>query len=268
MINLDDLIRPANNLAPLPTSATRLAGLISNPDFDLDEIVELIAFDQALTVKLLRAANATAVRIGTVWEAVTLLGGDTVFNLAIGAQPILQKAIPQYGLPAGCLWRHSVAAAASAEAIQALGNVELPSETFTAALLHDIGKLVMGQFLDSDILNFIRRAQEVDQLSEMQAENLLLNVHHAELGGLIAQHWKLPPRIVRGITYHHNPEQGLDIICDATFLCNQLAKQIEASLEGRKFEIVLPPETAERLELGPKSLEGLFAIALPRFKAV
>ena len=215
MIDLDNLIEQANGLAPLPASAVRLAGLIGDPDCHLDQVVELIAFDQALTLKLLRAANsaasASATRVGSVQEAVIRMGTAQVlaFTVAAGARPLLQPGIPEYGLSEGALWRHSVAAAVATEAMQLSGGFELPPETFTSALLHDVGKLVMGRFLTPEVLGFIRWSQEVDHLDRLEAESVLLEVNHAELGGLVAQHWKLPPRIVQGITYHHNPGAGV-----------------------------------------------------------
>ncbi len=274
MIDLDRLIERANELAPLPASAVRLAELISQPDCHLDEVAELIAFDQALTVKLLRAANsaasAAALPISSVQEAVTRMGTAQVLALAVaaGARPFLQARVPGYGLAEGDLWRHSVAAAVAAETAPAFCGVDVPPETFTAALLHDVGKLVMGRFLSPEILGFIQRAQEVDHLDRLEAEALLLNVHHGELGGLIAQHWKLPPRVVLGITYHHNPEQGLDVVCDLTCLSNQVAKRIEAGLDGRRLEFTLPYEVAERLGLTPKSLNNFCPIAASRYSQV
>jgi len=152
--------------------------------------------------------------------------------------------------------------------LQALAKVPTPPETFTAALLHDVGKLVMGRFLSPEILGLIRRAQEVDHLGQLEAESLLLGANHAELGGLIAQHWQLPPRVVQGITYHHNPEQGMDVVCDLTYLANLLAKRIEAGLDGRAFELAISPDVAERLALTPEILNGLCPIAALRYAQV
>lgn len=274
MIALDRLIEFANELAPLPASAVRLAELVDSPDCHLDDVAELIAFDQALTVKLLRAANsavsATAVPIGTAQEAVARMGTAQVLALAVasGARPFLQARVSPYGLDEGALWRHSVAAAVAAETAPAFCQVNVPPETFTAALLHDVGKLVMGRFLSPEILGFIQRAQEVDHLSQLDAEALLLNVHHGELGGLIAQHWKLPPRVVLGITHHHHPEQGQDVICDLTYLSNQVAKRIEAGLDGRRFDFAISPEVAERLGLRPKTLDNFCPVAASRYSQV
>ncbi|HZR21026.1 MAG TPA: HDOD domain-containing protein [Verrucomicrobiae bacterium] len=274
MIDLDRLIEQANELAPLPASTVRLAEIVGHANCDINDVAELIAFDQALTVKLLRAANsaasASALPVGTVKEAVTRMGTAKVLALAVasGAKPFLQARVPAYGLDEGALWRHSVAAAVAAETAPAFCQEEVPPEAFTAALLHDIGKLVMGRFLSPEILGFIGQAQEVDHLCQLEAESLLLKVHHGELGGLIAQHWKLPPRVVQGIIYHHNPEQGLDVICDLTYLADQVAKRIEAGLDGHNVDLSICPEVAERLGLTPKTLNDFGPIAASRYLQV
>jgi len=274
MIDLAHLIEQANDLAPLPASTVRLAELASNPECHLNDVVELIAFDQALTAKLLRAANsaayAQAAPVANVQEAVSRMGTAHVLSLAVaaGARPLLQARVPAYGLDEGRLWRHSVAAAVAAETASRLCPVVVPPETFTAALLHDIGKLMMGRFLTAEILGYIRRAQEVDHLSQLEAETLLLNVHHGELGGLIAQHWKLPPRVVLGITHHHHPEQGLDVICDLTYLANQVAKHIEAGLDGQPCVLSFDPGVAERLGMTVQTLENFYPIAATRYAQV
>lgn len=274
MLDLDKLIEASNEMAPLPASAVRLAQVASSPECDLNEVVELIAFDLTLTSKLLRAANSAAsastAPVKTVYDAVSRLGTAQVMALAVAAsaRPHLQAGVVAYGLDEGALWRHSVAAAVAAETAPAICQVEVPPETFTAALLHDIGKLIMGRYLDPVSLGYIRRAQEVDHLGQLEAEALLLNVHHGELGGLIAQHWQLPPRVVQGIIHHHTPEKGDDIICDLTCLANQVAKRIEAGLIGQRYEIQIAPEVLERVGLTPKTLDNFCPIAATRYGQV
>jgi HD-like signal output (HDOD) protein len=102
----------------------------------------------------------------------------------------------------------------------------------------------------------------------LEAESLLLDVNHGELGGLIAQNWNLPPRVVQGITYHHNPAQGMDGICYLTYLANQLAKRIEAGLDGRAYEVDLPQEVAEYLSVTPEMLNALYPLAATRYAEV
>lgn len=271
MIDLAALTEQAGDLTPLPTSAVRLLELAANPNRDLTELVEVIVYDQVLTMKLLRAANsvisAAAMPVGSVQEALIRMGTAEVLTLAVasGARPIMEKSIAGYGLGEGALWRHSVAAAIGAESMQVFADVNWPSEAFTAALLHDVGKIVMGRFLSPLVIGFLKRAEDTDHLSPMEAESLLLGVHHGQIGGLIAQHWNMPPRIVQGIIHHHNPDQALDIICDCTYAANQIAKFIDASLENRKFNLAIPLDVAGRLGVTPDRLQQLGPVALKRF---
>jgi HD-like signal output (HDOD) protein len=274
MIDLARLCEQANELAPLPASTVRLAELIGDPNHQLDDVTQLIKFDQALTMNLLRAANCAAsgpgLRISDVGDAVYRLGGAQVLALAVaaGTRPLLQKSVPAYGLDEGSLWRHSVAAAVGAETLQTMLDREPLPEAFTAALLHDLGKLIMGRFLSPEILGFIRSAMQIDHLGQLEAESLILKVNHGELGGLIAQHWHLPPRVVQGIIYHHNPLAGNDPICDLTYLADQLAKRIEAGTAGQKFELTVPSDVLENLGLSKGRMDAICPVAASRFLQV
>ena len=274
MIDLDQLIVQAQGMTPFRASTVRLVQLVTSQHCDLADIISLVAYDEVLTMKLLRAANCAArtgsVTVTTPYEAIVLLGTTLVLDLVVaaGVRPQLRGAIPGYGLDEGSLWRHSVAAAVAAETAFAFCSVEIPPEAFTASLLHDVGKVVMGRFLSPDILRFIEEAKEADQLTQMEAESQILHVHHGELGGLIAQHWQLPPRIVQGIIYHHNPEKGSDIVCDFACLANLVAKGIEAGLDGRSIECVLPRDVTARLGMAEGSVDLLRPVAASRFLEV
>lgn len=236
-IDVDAVIESAQSLEPLPASVARLASLVSDQEADLREIVEVISFDQALTGNLLRRANSAASAsrnpIRTVHEAVVRLGTGTVLALAMSSSVSkrMSRGIPEYGLAEGDLWRHSVAAALGAETVRSAAKVPVPAEAATAALLHDVGKLVLCRFLGPGILNMLRLAAEVDNLTPIQAEQLILEVNHGELGGLVAQHWRLPDTIVRAIAYHHTPDQILEPISYAVHLANLVSHHLRGETD-------------------------------------
>jgi HD-like signal output (HDOD) protein len=270
MVNLDELIYKAQELQPLPASVVRLANLAESPETDLDEITEVISYDQALTGRLLRAANsaasASATPIRAPREAMFRLGTARVLALAIASSvnTFLQRDATAYGLSEGQLWRHSVAAAVVAETLPEFTIQDLPTETFAAALLHDIGKLVMGRFLNREDLEFLRRAQSDGGLDPLAAEIQVLRVHHGELGGIVAQHWALPERIVKGIIYHHEPAAGLDVIADAIYLANLVAKTVE----NEEATLDIGEDSLDRLGLAGSELPQLVTMARSRYASV
>jgi putative nucleotidyltransferase with HDIG domain len=263
LIDIPSLIKMADELQPLPGSVVKLITLLSGGENDVDEITRVIRFDPTLTVRLLRMANSAfsgaSVTITTVHEAVSRLGTQRVLSLAVAAhtRPLLRVQVTAYGYREGELWRHSVLAMLAAESAPRVCKVPVPGASSTAALLHDIGKLVMAHFLDPEILELLGRAQNEGGLGPMEAETQILQVHHGELGGLIARHWKLPDSIVNGITFHHNPEFGGDPVCDVVHVANVVAKHAQAKLLGKEVSATVNPDAAERLGIPEKDLDWL-----------
>ena len=253
MIDLTALTRSAQHIEALPASVTRLMALTAGDTWSAHDVEEVVRLDQALTLRVLRAANsaasASAMPIATVREAVVRLGIRPLVSLAttVGVQKRLEQGLPEYGLSEGELWRHSVASALAAEAAQSYCHVLLPAEAYTAALLHDVGKLVMARFLAPDVLRLLAEARETGGLSSLRAEAELLQVHHGELGGLIAQHWDLPARIVTGITHHHTPELARDIIADVVHVANIAAKRAGTGYAANDDDLAVQPESLDRI---------------------
>lgn len=256
-------------MEPLPASVVRLAAVINSPKVDLNEVADIVSYDQALTLRLLRAVNSAAIgggtRVSRAVEAVFRLGTARVVSLAVAAsvRNSFQRDVAAYGLAEGRLWQHSVATAAVAEVLCEESQVELPQETFTAALLHDVGKLIMGRHLSREDLQWIHRAQSEGGLNALDAERQILNVHHGELGGIAAQRWNLPERVVLGIIHHHTPDDGFDLVCDAVCLSNQIARHLEGG------GLVLPSQGClDRLELNEAGVETLSQTARQRFSEI
>jgi putative nucleotidyltransferase with HDIG domain len=254
VIDLEAVMRSANDLEPLPASATRLAELVSREDSHLQEIEEVIRFDQALTGRLLRsansAANATSREITTVREAVMRLGAGTVLSLAIGfsVRKHLDAGDPEHGLAEGALWRHSVATALAAQMAAPFLQVSVPAESFTAALLHDLGKLILCRFLTPQIRMTLYRAYSQGAMNRLQAERSVLGIDHGELGGIVARHWGLPDSIVNGIIYHHNPQKADEKVCYITSLADMVALTIGTAVDA---DLPVPEGHQEiRLRLG------------------
>lgn len=121
-----------------------------------------------------------------------------------------------------------VASALAAELERLVCSVKVPAESFTAALLHDVGEIVLCRHMQPEIMELLAEAQAEGGVDALHAEAEILEVHHGELGGLIAQHWELPEIIVTAITFHHNPEEVVDthvqLVCDAVCVADAAAQ--------------------------------------------
>jgi putative nucleotidyltransferase with HDIG domain len=207
---IDDYITNLRHLPPAPRVVPELMRLLNQPDVESSRVVKMISFDPALTANVLRICNSayfgSASPTSDLQEAVTRLGFQQVYQLvaaATGAR-LLSPAQMGYGLEQGELWKHSVAAAIAAQIIaRKTGDNE--NLVFTAALLHDIGKIVLSQSLNGVYSKLITET-EMNQQSLLEAEKKILGVNHAEVGGQLLERWKFPPNIVSAVWFHHAPK--------------------------------------------------------------
>jgi HD-like signal output (HDOD) protein len=143
----------------------------------------------------------------------------------------------------------------------------VPPECFTAALIHDIGKIVLARFLSPDQLRWLADARDFGGLSSLEAETEVLGVNHAQLGGQIAGQWKLPERLMNGVTFHHTPDDGNDLVCDVVYLANVAAKRIGEGVVRAPAEVVANDASLARLGLTSSVWEDLLLTLPPAFDA-
>ncbi len=260
MIDLDAVVLASERLEPLPSNIAHLAALLVEEDSGMAEIARVISLDPILTVRVLRAANSSfwgggRMEAKRVIDAVNRLGRSNLLPLALGqhVKRYTSTALPQYGLSSGSMWKRSVAAALAAESMQPFVKVKVPPETAAAALLHDIGQVVLARFLDPEILSLLKRAQSEGNRQSVEAERELLGVHHGEVGGLIAHHWALPEGIVKGISYHHKPQEEPRSISYTTALASIVAclvdRQPVSALEIKSILKVLGVDRQQLMTL-------------------
>jgi putative nucleotidyltransferase with HDIG domain len=133
--------------------------------------------------------------------------------------------------------------------------VKAAEEIFTAALLHDVGKLILGQFVAEEYAK-IQLALAQGMPFEA-AEAIVLGTDHAAIGAEVLSKWSLPAGIVHAVRWHHAPGKAervdtmLDIVHVANVLCLMIG--IGVGREGLQHE----PSTAvtRRLGLGTAHLE-------------
>ena len=258
-------IKPSEieSLAPMPVSVVQLASIATNEKATMEEMARIIEFDEALTANLLRLANSvwgrSVMPILTVKDAVVRLGTAQILKFCVGRQIAapMTKAIPGYELGEHDLGRHSVASALAAEHLNSFLHKPVPRLAFTAALMHDIGKLLLGRHLGLDALGEIRRMVMEENIQFKAAEHRQLGTNHAEVGGTIARHWKFPQQLVDAIELHHDPDKEPNALVDVVHLANILAKRMGLGLGSTPKNMEVSDEVIGRLKISPPDLEAV-----------
>jgi len=256
------------NLCPMSPSVGRLAGIVCDEDVDLDEVTSIIELDEALTANVLRVANSAAsasrTPIGTVRQAVVRLGADRVLQLVVGSRVagMMRQACDGYELDEYELWRHSAAAALAAELVSQVAEARVPGVAFTAALLHDIGKLLLNRHLGRDAVETIRDLMTRTGMVYIEAERQVLDTDHAHVGGIVAQQWSFPAALARSVGQHHSPDVEPTPVLDTVHVANLVVKSIGVGLGVEQMNLRVSRDACVRLGLGEEDITALCADTL------
>jgi len=262
---LGTILNSVDQLRPLPTSVMNILRALDNPDTSVTEIARLFELDQALTVEVLHTANSAGFGYSTpctsVPEAVMRLGFNQIRTAVMrrSVSSPLSRRLRGYRLGAGALWNHSIDAAQIARLIAKEIAYPHTEEAYVAGLLHDMGKLLLDQFVLEDYHKIVRMMEE-QQISVWQAEEKLFGIDHARMGGMMAVKWNLPNSLVDAIQHHHLPSlawayKELGAIVN---IANAFTPKDSTSLAGQDGRMV-NPIALEILHLDLEKLDQLWA---------
>jgi len=208
MRTIDDYIDAAQHLVPAPVILAKLPPLLTKANVDASQIVELISYDQSLTGNVLRICNSAYFcpdpPIDNLQYAVVRVGFRLIYDIVVSVvfSSTLRGAKSSDYLKANQLWDHSVAAAVAAQIIA--GEILADEQTvFTAAILHDVGKIILSQPL-AEAGNQVELAS-AKLLTPIEIEKKLLGLDHAQVGARLLERWKLPEDLVVAVQHHHRP---------------------------------------------------------------
>jgi putative nucleotidyltransferase with HDIG domain len=169
----------------------------------------------------------------------------------------MKKAIPGYDLRSGELWRHSIAVSVAAELLVKALKIPDADEVFTAGLLHDVGKLILGSFVKKDLEQI--QAMVTKGISFDVAESIVLGTNHAEVGGQILHKWSFPAELVNAVQWHHDPEscENNCILSDIVHVANAVGLMTGFGKLEEGIDIEPFGSVAERLGLKANHLEAM-----------
>jgi len=260
-LKLNDILSKSDSLPSIPGAAVKLLSLLDDPESSVNEIEEILKYDPGLTANVLKLSNSAYFglpqKIGSVKQAILVMGTKRLTQLVMAScvHALMDRPVNGYELSKGEFWRHSVAVSVSAELLVKELKTPGVDVIFTAALLHDVGKIIMDDFVDQEYKLIEDEVQK--GVSFEMAEQKVLGTNHAEIGAKILQKWSFPDDIVRAVQHHHLPDAAdpksslTDIVHIANVLCLMLG--IGIGREGLQYQ---PSKFAiDRLGLSQNQLE-------------
>src|ERR1700689_826821 len=148
-------IRQCSNLPSLPAIAIQVLELAQKADVDITEIARTISKDPPLSTKILRTVNSSfyqrSQHVSTISHALVILGLQSVKSLVLGFSLVTNLSkTKRKGFSHINYWKRSIYSATAARTLAARVNLVQQEEAFLAALLMDIGMLVLDQALGDE----------------------------------------------------------------------------------------------------------------------
>jgi putative nucleotidyltransferase with HDIG domain len=190
-------------------------------------------------------------------HALELMGGERLARVALTAWAfdLLSAPLSGYDLPAGDLWRHALGVAIAAEHLSESLPGDRAESVFTAGIFHDVGKRVMGPYLDGASDRVESKTEE--DLSFEAAEAAVLGIDHAALSSRILAAWRFPDEVIEAVRRSHAPDREAppsilaDLLHVSDVLC--LTIGIGTGREGLKYKA--SPTATKRLNATTGTLE-------------
>lgn len=209
---IEKILLSIKKLPAFPLTIQRVIELLKNDDYSVNEVASVIKYDPAIAVNILKICNSAYLgarqRIRTIPDAVIHLGQKQLIRAVQTAgvsQYFMKEKRTMYGSDAKALWRHSVAVALMSQILNRQFHGQEDGALYTAALVHDIGKLIMGEYVEASGEKIFQLVSE-QGCSFLEAEETVIGINHAELGGRIADYWNFPRDLRNAIAHHHRPD--------------------------------------------------------------
>jgi HD-like signal output (HDOD) protein len=264
MPNIKKILKKVKALQPIPAIVHKILLMAEDPDSQLNDLVDIVEIDPAITANLLKMCNCAHMglpqKVDSVDRALSLIGMQGVVELVL-AQNLganLQRAQKGYLLEKGELWKQSLAAAMVAKELANRQQLKNLPGIYTAALLKDIGKVVLNEFVSGHFQR-IQRLVENKGLSFIEAEKQCVGMDHAQLGGIIAKQWNFSSHLIYMIENHHlgDPNARRDPSTSSIYLADMVAMMAGSCIGVDRLAYPVYEEVFKDYFLAREELKGL-----------
>jgi diguanylate cyclase (GGDEF)-like protein len=214
ILRLLDQDRDLPTLSPV---VERVLQRVNDEKVSIRELAEIIKNDVSLSFKILKVVNSAFYgfprKISTLTQAMVILGLSAVKNLAL-SMSILEIFVQESMKVKDAsgfrvFWERSLFSAVAARRLAILMKHAREEEVFIAALLQDIGILLLIKHMPVEYSQVMEKAQRsASDLTALEEDSFGIN--HAVLGEFLANKWRLPRTLTIPILRHHNPDVTLE----------------------------------------------------------
>lgn len=209
-----EVMNRVEHLPPMPDTISRVMEMSRSDDYSSNQLADVVCRDPTLATRVLKLCNSgftgLSVEITSIQRAVLLLGFEMVKNLVFSSfvHSVMSTQVEGYAQTAQSLWEHSMGTATAALVISEIKTPELNDTAYTGGLIHDIGKVILATFM-ADKFEAVLEEMKKNRVQSYLAEQKVLGTTHMEIGGIVAERWRIAAELREAITCHHAPEKAV-----------------------------------------------------------
>ncbi|MGD9161821.1 MAG: HDOD domain-containing protein [Desulfobacteraceae bacterium] len=236
------LVKKVDKLLALPFSVIKIIKLCNDPSSNTSDIERPIKSDPAIAAMIMKRANSAVYGgmgpVKSIQLAIVRIGMRSTRNIAasFSVLKLFSKKDKNLGFNRTWFWMHSLTTAICAQLLAAELKHKHPEDAFIAGLLHDIGKMILDDFMHDEYYRVLQKAN-TESIPIRNAEMSMFDVGHAYIGSKLAKIWEFPSVIVEAIERHHHYSQLVSVntatsMTSLICVANHMAKALQIGNGG------------------------------------
>lgn len=208
MQDIEQKIDEITGLISLPEIYLKVRRLMDDESSSIDDFAEVIIVDPNLSTRVLKMVNSAYFgfeeSVDNITLAIGMIGIDQLHNMVLGATAISSLELPNDILPLKPFWHNSLYTGVLAQQLSGRLQLQRSDRMFMAGLLHEIGHLVLCAKLPEHAREVIRVSLQSGR-PLYQVQQQMLGCHYGDIGAMLLDKWKLPPKLKDLVRYHPAP---------------------------------------------------------------
>ena len=260
-------LKRVNDLPPFSPVVQEAMDLLNDERSNAEEVALALSRDEAITAKILSTVNSAFYgvrgKVSTVSHAVAILGYDQLRMLMMGVALFEQGHArdPLVRRNRGRIWAHSATSSRWGQELARATRYVSVEEAAVAALLHDVGKIVLGNAAPREFASTLAMSDR-EGVPSCEAEERAVGISHVEVGAMVAEKWRFPSRLRQAIALHHAPwppalapdepdparvRHLLAVVCVANWAARESASEASSDPSSPFTVAITPEELVHRL---------------------
>ena len=267
--SLEAIARATDSIQPIPQVVMKILRMVNQGTYSVEKIADEVRKDQVIAARTLRLCNSALFpkknKIDSLDHALIFLGRDLFMKSVVTSsfKTFFEQFNKGYSLCKGGIYHHAVGVAAIAEKLASSTKKALPGVAYTAGIVHDIGKVVIDQYVASAYPYFYRDFQDHKTFLEIERE--LLEIDHTEVGSTLAEKWSFPDSLINTTLHHHYPERCTENqeLVHIIYLADLLMSRFNTGLEMERMNTDTLVLRLDKIGLSPSDFPEIID-SIPR----